>query len=123
MKKLSKYLILVVAIVYTIFPFDIIPDSIFVLGWLDDLGIDAIAIKYFLKTLAVSKATSYIETTKANAASSGDTGTVKLIDNTQKAAKAAASLGASALGNSADSVGSGAGSKANSNTSREMDVF
>lgn len=41
---------LMAALLYIVFPFDLIPDFAVVVGWLDDLGLNALAIYYVLST-------------------------------------------------------------------------
>lgn len=48
-KKWPKVL-LIVAIIYLIFPFDFVPDIAAIVGWLDDLGLNILALWYVLKT-------------------------------------------------------------------------
>ena len=48
-KKLPKIL-LILALIYLVFPFDLISDFAIVIGWLDDLGLNVLALWYVLKT-------------------------------------------------------------------------
>lgn len=41
--------LLVVAILYLLFPFDLVPDLAPIVGWLDDLGLNILAIWYVLR--------------------------------------------------------------------------
>jgi uncharacterized membrane protein YkvA (DUF1232 family) len=40
----------VLAVVYIIWPIDLIPDFVPIIGWLDDIGITALAVAYLLHT-------------------------------------------------------------------------
>lgn len=46
--KLPK-LLLIFAIGYLLFPFDLVPDLAALVGWLDDLGLNVLALWYVLK--------------------------------------------------------------------------
>ncbi len=43
-------ILLVLAIAYLLFPFDFVPDIAAIVGWLDDLGLNILALWYVLKT-------------------------------------------------------------------------
>ena len=47
--KLPK-IFLILALLYLVFPFDFIPDLAAIVGWLDDLGLNLLALWYVLKT-------------------------------------------------------------------------
>jgi uncharacterized membrane protein YkvA (DUF1232 family) len=47
--NLRKAVIGILVILYIISPYDVIPDFIFPVGWLDDLGILGLLIYYFKK--------------------------------------------------------------------------
>jgi len=59
-KKLPKIL-LVLAVIYLFFPFDLIPDFAVIIGWLDDLGLNLFAFWYVLKTAKTYEERSLIQ--------------------------------------------------------------
>jgi uncharacterized membrane protein YkvA (DUF1232 family) len=50
--SIAGKLLVVGAIAYVVMPLDLVPDVIPVVGWLDDLGVAAIALAYAARTLA-----------------------------------------------------------------------
>jgi len=40
--------LVVLAILYLVWPLDAVPDLVPILGWLDDLGLDAVAVWYLM---------------------------------------------------------------------------
>lgn len=49
LSKKKRILIAIAALIYAASPVDFIPDVIPVLGWLDDIGVLAIAARYIFK--------------------------------------------------------------------------
>ena len=68
----GKLVLLVVAIVYTAIPVDLIPDVIPIVGYLDDLGLDATAICLIVSSFLNKKAQNYVDTTVEEGKQSGD---------------------------------------------------
>lgn len=84
----GKMVLLVVAIVYTVSPIDIIPDAIPLLGWLDDVGVDAAVLVSIITSFISNKTADYVDKTLEEAERVNDTTTL----NAAKVAYAAANL-------------------------------
>lgn len=52
---IRDYIIIVAALLYLISPLDAIPDTIPVLGWLDDMGVITLAAGYIIKRFAAAE--------------------------------------------------------------------
>ena len=48
-QQMIKLLIAIIAIAYIVFPIDLLPDIIPVVGWIDDIGVGLFAIWYWIK--------------------------------------------------------------------------
>lgn len=49
--KMTAVLLMMLAMIYTVFPFDPLPDFIPILGWMDDIGFLSLAGKNLFKAL------------------------------------------------------------------------
>jgi uncharacterized membrane protein YkvA (DUF1232 family) len=55
-KGIFSKLLVLLAVAYVVWPIDLIPDAIPVLGWLDDLGLASIAMAFVARAVAKYRA-------------------------------------------------------------------